>query len=146
MQTQEELIFKIVMGVVSVGMTALGGYLLYQGIRILVFHRALRRRGRPVTGRVSGLKTWQSPYGAQVLTPTITYQVQGRTYQLTPKDFTYRTFWVGQQVPLRYLPENPAKSTWHQTPSLGLRWVFLGFLCAVLAVSTLWEVLMIFGG
>ncbi|GAB3953671.1 hypothetical protein GCM10028805_37860 [Spirosoma harenae] len=110
---------------------ALGAYLLYQGYQTISFFLALGHRGQSTIGRVIGLQRYIShgEHSVEHTHPLFSYKVDGQWYEIESEDgLLLESFRIGQEMEIRFLPENPRKFTWRKTAIAGVGSAVLGLL------------------
>lgn len=104
---------------------ALGVYFAYEGYKTVLFFIELDRRGQSTKGRVIGFREESNDRIVHTY-PLFSYQVDGKWCEAEADQAFFEPLRLGQEMMVRYLPENPAKLTWRKTGFVGVGSILLG--------------------
>lgn len=119
---------------------AFGVWYVCRGYNTILFFLELSRRGQSAVGRVIGFKEYSTGRVAATH-PLLSYQVNGKWYEVEGEEFLLEHFPIGREVVVRFLPENPKKCTWRKTCLTGIGALLLGLLFMSLSVWPLITIL-----
>ncbi|MFC5409009.1 DUF3592 domain-containing protein [Larkinella bovis] len=141
MENHQEIGFTLV-SLVLLGLILFCGCLsIWHGYKTILFFRALRRRGQSVRGKVVEIREDRDLSENEVsLYPIVSYSFNGQQYQVESDRFLFQPFTVGQEITLRFLPEQPAKCTWRKTGMSGIAWMLFGLAIVLLSCLGLLQV------
>lgn len=141
MEINAEMIWPLVVLVLVAAIGILGVVMAIQSYKQLLFYKELNRRGQTVMGKIVRIRKEYGSYdSSDTYYPVFSYQVNGQHYEVEAHPLFFENFTVGQEMPLRFLPENPTEYTWRKTLKFSLVMVLIGVFLAVGSVAFLYKI------
>ncbi|MBD2701687.1 hypothetical protein IC229_13635 [Spirosoma sp. BT702] len=137
METHPTLVFGADFTIIVLLLLAVGSYFVYQGYQTLSFFFELGRRGESTKGRVIGLNrsiSFNGTNNVEYINPLFSYWIDGQLYEVEGDLLLFESFAIGQEMPIRFLPENPKKFTYRKTSLTGIGSLLMGLSLVALAV------------
>lgn len=141
MEINAEMIWPLVVLVLVAAIGILGVVMAIQSYKQLLFYKELNRRGQTVMGKIVRIRTEYGGYdSSDTYYPVFSYQVNGQHYEVEAHPLFFENFTVGQEMPLRFLPEDPTEYTWRKTLTFSLVMILIGVFLAVGSVAFLYKI------
>ncbi|GAB4000164.1 hypothetical protein GCM10028807_52320 [Spirosoma daeguense] len=141
MEFNIEMIWPLIAFLLAGAMSVLGVFIVAGSYKQMLFYQELNRRGQTVIGKIVRIRTeYSGSDSSNSYYPVFSYQVNGQDYEIETHSMFFESFTIGQEMPLRFLPENPAECTWRKTLTSSVFMLLVGIFCAFLGVLCLYRI------